>query len=93
MCFAQRFGVDARLSDAGGRLQPVADLLDEALELARGYARELGCADELDVLPALLTRGGGAGRQRAAYEIAGMDALLRERTRVTGAGGAMQSTA
>jgi len=31
-----------------------------------------------------LARGGGAARQRAIYEIAGMDALLRELTEITG---------
>jgi carboxylate-amine ligase len=83
---AARFGVHARLPDAEGRLRPVAELLEGALSLARAHARELNCAAELDGLPALLSRGGGAGRQRAAYEIAGMDGLLRELTRLTGAG-------
>jgi gamma-glutamyl:cysteine ligase YbdK (ATP-grasp superfamily) len=69
---------------ADGRLRPVGELLDDALALARGRAHELDCADELDVLPAVLERG--AGRQRARYEIAGTDALLRELTEVTGAG-------
>ena len=68
-----------------GSCGPVGELLEEALALARGYARELQCADELDALPALLERGGGAGRQRGAYEIAGMDGLLRELTKLTGA--------
>ncbi len=36
------------------------------------------------MLPALLKRGGGAGMQRSTYEIAGMDALLRRLTKVTG---------
>jgi carboxylate-amine ligase len=83
---AARFGVHARLPDAEGRLQPVAELLEAALSLARAHARELNCAEELDGLPDLLSRGGGAGRQRAAYEIAGMDGLLRELTRLTGNG-------
>ncbi|MDQ6606125.1 MAG: YbdK family carboxylate-amine ligase [Actinomycetota bacterium] len=80
---AARFGVQARLPDAEGGLRPVRDLLDEALKLAREHAEELGCTDELEVLPALLRRGGGAGLQRATYEIAGMDALLRRLTKVT----------
>jgi len=80
---AARFGVAARLPDAEGYLRPVAELLDEALALARVHAGELGCADELDELPALLARGGGAGHQRGAYAIAGMDGLLRELTRLT----------
>ncbi len=83
---AARYGVHANLPDADGRLRPVSELLDAALSVARGHARELNCEEELDSLSALLERGGGAGRQRAAYEIAGMDGLLRELTEITGAG-------
>jgi carboxylate-amine ligase len=83
---AARFGVAARLPDPDGRLRPVSELLDAALDFARDHAGELGCVDELEVLPALLRRGGGAGRQRAAHEIAGMGAVLRELTELTGAG-------
>src|ERR1700729_2645096 len=83
---AARFGVSARLPDAEGRLRPVDELLREALALARRYAEELDCADQLDTLPALLERGGGAGRQRASHQIAGMDALLRDLTELTAAG-------
>lgn len=75
---AARFGVSAHLPDSNGRLRPVRELLDDALALAHQYAHDLQCTDELAGLPAMLIRGGGAGRQRAAYEIAGMDALLRE---------------
>ena len=82
---AARWGVDARLPDADGNLHPVAELLERALELARQPAAELECERELERLPALLARGGGAGRQRAAYAIAGMDYLLREMTRITAA--------
>jgi carboxylate-amine ligase len=84
---AARFGVQARLPDPDGRLRPVGRLLEEALAIARGHAAQLGCAEELERLPALLARGGGAGYQRSAYAIAGMDNLLRELTRLTGAGG------
>jgi carboxylate-amine ligase len=80
---AARYGVEAQLPDTDGRLRPVRELLDDVLALARGHARELDCAEQLEQLPALLERGGGAGRQRAAYEIAGMDGLLRELTRLT----------
>ena len=83
---AARFGVQARLPDPDGRLRPVEELLEEALDLARTHAAELGCAEELERLPALLARGGGAGHQRSAYAIAGMDNLLRELTNRTGAG-------
>ncbi len=93
---AARFGVGAKLPDAEGHLHPVPELLERALKLARAPAGELDCERELQALPALLARGGGAGRQRAAYAIAGMDHLLREITRITcadaaapeGAGGA-----
>ncbi len=80
---AARFGVEARLPDAQGRLRPVAALLDEALDVASDHAAELGCVEDLAGLRLLLARGGGAGRQRAAYEIAGMDGLLRELTALT----------
>jgi carboxylate-amine ligase len=83
---AARFGVQARLPDPDGRLRPVGQLLDEALAVARGHAAQLGCAEELERLPDLLARGGGAGFQRSAYAIAGMDNLLRELTNLTGAG-------
>jgi glutamate---cysteine ligase / carboxylate-amine ligase len=85
---AARFGVRARLPDADGRLCLVGDLLHDAIELAAAYAGELDCVQELKGLPDLLARGGGAGRQRSAYEIAGMDGLLREITTLTGAVGA-----
>jgi carboxylate-amine ligase len=81
---AARFGVRARLPDPDGRLRPVSELLDAALELAHAHAGELGCSGGLDALPGLLARGGGAGRQRDAYAIAGMDYLLREMTELTG---------
>jgi carboxylate-amine ligase len=83
---AARFGVGAELPDPDGRLRPVSEVLSEALTVARRHAEELGCADALDVLPALVRTGGGAGRQRAVHEIAGMGALLRELTELTGRG-------
>ena len=88
---AARFGVAAELPDPDGRLRPVPELLEAALDDASGYADELGCAAALEELPALLRRGGGAGRQRAAHEIGGMGALLRELTEVTGAGTAARA--
>jgi carboxylate-amine ligase len=84
---AARFGVTARLPDADGRLRPVAELLDEALLLTAEDARELDCTAQLDRLHAIVAGGGGAARQREIYEIGGMDALLRELTKLTGAPG------
>jgi glutamate---cysteine ligase / carboxylate-amine ligase len=80
---AARFGVEARLPDAQGRLRPTHELLRDALRIAGRHAGELGCAAELEMLPGLLERRGGAGRQRRFHEIAGMDALLRELARLT----------
>jgi carboxylate-amine ligase len=91
---AARYGVRARLPDADGRLRPVGELLDAALALARRHAEELGCADELELLPELFACGGAAARQRAIYEIAGMDSLQRELTAITrtsGGGDARQA--
>jgi glutamate---cysteine ligase / carboxylate-amine ligase len=81
---AARYGTEARLPDAEGRLRHVPDLLDDALAVARPHAAELGCQDQLELLPGILEHRGGAGRQRRLYEIAGMDALLRELTALTG---------
>ncbi|MBV8216976.1 MAG: YbdK family carboxylate-amine ligase [Solirubrobacterales bacterium] len=81
---AARFGVRGELPDPQGRRRPVSELLQDALERANAWAGELGCADELARLPELLQRGGGAGMQRATYEIAGIDAVLRELVQRTG---------
>jgi carboxylate-amine ligase len=83
---AARFGVRGELPDARGRPRPVSALLEDALERVGGWAHELGCAEELARLPELLRRGGGAGMQRATYEIAGIDAVLRELLNLTAAG-------
>jgi glutamate---cysteine ligase / carboxylate-amine ligase len=81
---AARFGTAARLPDGDGALRPLHELLTDALSLARPHAEELGCSDALELLPGLLEREGGAGRQRRFYGLAGMDALLRELTLLTG---------
>jgi glutamate---cysteine ligase / carboxylate-amine ligase len=81
---AARFGVDAELLDAQARRLPVSVLLDDALARLHGRAEELRCAAELTALPGLLRRGGGAGAQRAIHEIAGIDAVARQLTELTG---------
>jgi carboxylate-amine ligase len=83
MVRAARFGTEARLPDAEGGLHPVHELVDAALAIAQRHAHELGCEAELELLPGLLARQGGAGRQRRFHEIAGMDALLRELAQLT----------
>ncbi len=80
---AARFGVFADLPGPDGALHPVSDLLDRALERVAPYAEDLDCGEELSRLPALVRDGGGAGRQRAIYEIAGIDAVARDLTTLT----------
>jgi carboxylate-amine ligase len=82
---AARFGVHGELPDADGRLRPVSEILQDTLARVEIWARELGCAQELARLPDLLRRGGGAGLQRAIYELAGLDGLTRRLTDLTAA--------
>jgi carboxylate-amine ligase len=89
---AARWGVDARLPDAGGALRAVGELLQDALVIAARHAQELQCSEQLERLPTLLARGGGAGEQRRAYAIAGMDGLLRDLTGITAAGAGITAT-
>jgi carboxylate-amine ligase len=81
---AARFGVDAHLPDSAGTLRPLSDVLAQTLEHVQPHARELACEDELALIPALVSAGGGAGRQRNTYDLAGIDALLRAMTETTG---------
>ncbi len=80
---AARYGVRAELPDAGGELHPLSEVLEATRELCAASASELGCEAELETLGALVADGGGAGRQRAIYEIAGMDSLLRALLEIT----------
>ncbi len=75
---ATRFGVRAELPDGAGKLHPLPEVLDAALAIAQPYAEELGCAQGLARLPALVAGGGGAGRQRTVYGLSGIDSLLRD---------------
>jgi carboxylate-amine ligase len=80
---AARFGMEAQLPDADGRLRPVREQLGEVLAVVRDHARELGCVDELDGLRRLVEHGGGAGRQRGTHAIGGLGTLLRDTVRRT----------
>jgi carboxylate-amine ligase len=80
---AARFGIDGELPDTNGSRRPVRELLDEVLARVQHWAGELRCADELASITDLVQRGGGAGAQRGAYEIAGIDAVLRHLTAAT----------
>jgi carboxylate-amine ligase len=80
---AARFGTAAQLPDGEGRPHPLTEVLDQTLELCARPADELGCARELESLPAMVAAGGGAGRQREVHSISGMDTLLRELVSLT----------
>ena len=82
---AARFGVHGRLPDAHGNLRPVSEILQDTLARLRGRARELGCVQQLALLPDLWRRGGGASVQRAIYERAGIHAVTKQLTDVTAA--------
>ena len=82
---AARYGTTAELPAADGATRPVAAVLEAALELCAGVAPQLGCAAELTDRR-VREAGGGAGRQRAVWEVAGMDSLLRELVTLTAGG-------
>jgi carboxylate-amine ligase len=74
---AAREGLAACLPEPDGTLRPAAELLEEALAVARGPADELGDAEALAEIERLVADGGGAGIQRAAGGEGDMAALLR----------------
>lgn len=82
---AARFGVGAELIDTDRQHRPVSELLNATLAELGDYADELDCVSELAALPELVRQGGGAGRQRSIYEIAGVDAVARQLTQLTSA--------
>jgi carboxylate-amine ligase len=59
-----------------GALRPVGEVADDALALARPYARELDAADALGEVERILREGGGADRMRAAHAAGGLDEVL-----------------
>jgi carboxylate-amine ligase len=90
---AARFGIEARLPDADGRLRPLRQVLEDILVQLAPHARELGCEDELDGIRRVVEVGGGAGRQRATHAIGGMGTLLRETVALTVAGATVTGAA
>jgi glutamate---cysteine ligase / carboxylate-amine ligase len=80
---AGRSGVEAELVDASGERVPVPAILDALLARLGPHADDLHCTRELDALPELVVGGGGAGRQRSIYDIAGIEAVTRKLTELT----------
>jgi glutamate---cysteine ligase / carboxylate-amine ligase len=74
---AVRDGLDARFS-VGGPVQHVHGLARHALDLASGYAPELGCRESLDAVERLLAAGNGADRQRRAFRHGGLRTVLAQ---------------
>ena len=75
---ASRDGIEATLLD-GGELRPVREIARRTLERVAPAAGEL-CAGEaaLAGIERMLDEGGGAGRQRAALERGGVEAVLEQ---------------
>jgi glutamate---cysteine ligase / carboxylate-amine ligase len=68
---AQRYGCEGTLIDLGaGRLSPVADLVEELIDLVAEDADALGCGAELADLRRIAREGSSARRQRIVREAA-----------------------
>jgi carboxylate-amine ligase len=83
---AARDGLDAEILDEDGRARPLREVAAATLSRLVGVAGELDCVDGLEEVWRLLDEGGGAARQRRAFEAGGMDGLLRALVRSTAAG-------
>jgi carboxylate-amine ligase len=59
------------------RLRPLAEIAQDALELARPYARDLGGDGPLEEVERILRDGNAADRMRAAHADGGMPAVLQ----------------
>ena len=68
---AQRYGLDEGLMDFGkGEIIPVADLIEELIDLISEDAEALGCADELNHIREIVRDGTGAHRQLDTFAAA-----------------------
>lgn len=74
---AQRYGIDEGLIDFGrGEIVPMAELIEELIDILEEDAAALRCTSELDHVRTILSRGTSSTRQRAvraASEAAGAD--------------------
>lgn len=68
---AQRYGLEHGLVDFGkGELMPVADLVEELLEMLAEDADRFGCRAEVEHARTIVQRGTSADRQIARYQAA-----------------------
>ena len=68
---AQRYGLRGMLADFGQRkLVPVADLVEELIQLLREHARELGCLEHLERARDVVRDGTSADSQLRVYHAA-----------------------
>lgn len=80
---ATRWGLDARFMDDRGRQTPARELVETLVRRLTPIAHDLGCADELADLTALVKVGASYERQRRVVERGGdlrdvVDTLRRE---------------
>lgn len=76
---AQRFGSDGKLIDHGQReLAPLADLVEELIDLLGPDAEALGCRKELIHARRIVSEGNSATGQRMAYARAREDGADKE---------------
>jgi glutamate---cysteine ligase / carboxylate-amine ligase len=79
MWLATRNGLNGWLIDLEtGQRIPTIDRLQELADSLFDSARSVGCEDELGTIAALAADGGGATRQRKAYERGGAEGLIVE---------------
>lgn len=65
---AARFGLDAQVVvDPSGRVRPMTNLVEEAVEELMPFARRLDCADELASVLDIIAHGTGSTRQRRVF--------------------------
>lgn len=80
---AVRYGLDARIVDADGRLRPLRDVAREAIERAAGALADVRLGHLLEPLTAALADEPEPERQRRLHACSGMAALLDDLMRRT----------
>jgi carboxylate-amine ligase len=76
---AERYGLSEGLIDFGTReLRPMAELLEEMMELIAEDAEALGCVAEVEAARGIVKSGTAADRQRAGFKAARAEGLSRK---------------